>query len=128
MAIAAIRVLSRRREGLILCPQVLIEFWAVATRPLNVNGLAASPAGAALLVDKLARYGTILLDPPDIFSRWRQLVTTHQVSGKKVHDARLVAFMMGHGIEHVLTFNGSDFARYPGIIAIDPRDLVGLAP
>jgi predicted nucleic acid-binding protein len=45
------------------------------------------------------------------------------VSGKKSHDARLVAVMNTQNITRVLTFNTDDFARYPGITAIHPRDL-----
>jgi hypothetical protein len=32
------------------------------------------------------------------------------------HDTRLVAAMLVYGIKHILTFNVSDFARYPNII------------
>ncbi len=35
----------------------------------------------------------------------------HQVSGTKVHDAKLVAAMHVHGIGKILTFNTADFAR-----------------
>ena len=49
----------------------------------------------------------------------------HQVSGKKIYDARLVAVMKSHGIDRIVTFNTKDFARYPGITAIHPASLVG---
>ena len=44
------------------------------------------------------------------------------VSGVQVHDARLVATMIVHGVTHILTFNTSDFVRYApqGIVAVDP--------
>ncbi len=125
---AAIRSLRRRGEAIFFGSQVVIEFWAVATRPLKVNGLGITPQRAGQLVRRLEVLGTMLPDPPDIFPRWLDLVTTHQVSGKKVHDARLVAFMLGHGIGHILTFNFADFARYPGIVAIDRRGIAGVAP
>jgi predicted nucleic acid-binding protein len=51
---------------------------------------------------------------------WRRLVRDHQVSGRQVHDAHLVATMLVHGITHILTFNGQDFARYAEIDVIDP--------
>jgi len=53
---------------------------------------------------------------------WRKLVVTHQVRGKQVHDARLAASMIAHGITHILTLNGADFARYPQLTVIDPTD------
>ena len=126
--VAAIRALRGRGEATVFSGQVVVEFWAVATRPLDVNGLGLTPQRTRQLVDRLEVLGTMLPDPPDLFPRWLDLVTTHQVSGKKVHDARLVAFMLGHGIGRILTFNVADFARYPGIVAIDPRDFVEVTP
>ncbi|MEI6442036.1 MAG: hypothetical protein WCO29_02610 [Nostocales cyanobacterium ELA583] len=32
--------------------------------------------------------------------------------GVNVHDARLVAVILAHGLTHILTFNISDFKRY----------------
>jgi len=43
--------------------------------------------------------------------------------GVKVHDARIVAAMLVHGITHVLTLDEHDFVRYPGITAVHPRML-----
>lgn len=47
---------------------------------------------------------------------------------KQVHDARLVALMQAHGITHILTLNGSDFTRYPGITPVDPASLAPPPP
>ena len=56
------------------------------------------------------------------FGIWRKLIVAHSVKGKQVHDARLVALMKTNGIAHILTLNGGDFTRYPGIVAIDPAN------
>jgi len=48
---------------------------------------------------------------------------THGVSGKKSHDARLVAAMTVNHITHILTFNAGDFARYAGIHVLHPAKL-----
>jgi predicted nucleic acid-binding protein len=64
-----------------------------------------------------------LPDSDNVYAQWRRLVVTHGVSGKKTHDARLVAAMTVHGIAHILTFNGADFARFPGITVIEPGSL-----
>jgi predicted nucleic acid-binding protein len=45
-------------------------------------------------------------------------VKQHAVSGKSAHDARIVAAMIVHGIERLVTFNVRDFKRYEGIIII----------
>jgi predicted nucleic acid-binding protein len=51
------------------------------------------------------------------------LVIQQRVSGKPAHDARLVAAMQVHGITSILTFDKSDFSRYPGIEVIHPADI-----
>lgn len=45
------------------------------------------------------------------------------VSGVRVHDARLVAAMLVHGVGHVLTLNEADFRRYDGITVVEPDSL-----
>jgi hypothetical protein len=50
------------------------------------------------------------------------------VSGKKAHDARLVAAMLAHGLSRLLTFNVSDFARYPGITVLEPAQVLAGPP
>jgi hypothetical protein len=55
---------------------------------------------------------------------WQRLVVQHDVKGRNAHDARLVAAMNVHGVGHILTFNITDFTRYPGIIVLDPRSYV----
>jgi hypothetical protein len=46
------------------------------------------------------------------------------VHGKRVHDARIVAVLQARAVEHLLTFNGADFAAFPSLSWIDPRSLV----
>jgi len=46
----------------------------------------------------MKRFFSVLPDTADVFAEWERLVIQHQVSGKKVHDARLVASMNVHGV------------------------------
>jgi predicted nucleic acid-binding protein len=64
-------------------------------------------------------------DTPDVYPEWRRLVTLYNVKGIQVHDARLVAGMKVHGIGSILTYNPTDFKRYPGITVVHPRDVRG---
>jgi len=64
-----------------------------------------------------------LPDTDDVYPEWRRLVVTHGVSGKKAHDARLVAAMTVNRITHILTFNADNFARYAGIHVLHPAKL-----
>ena len=40
-----------------------------------------------------------------------------------LHDARLVAVMLSHGVTHLLTFNTGDFASFTNISLVHPSDL-----
>jgi predicted nucleic acid-binding protein len=53
---------------------------------------------------------------------WEILVSKYQVSGKLAHDAHLVAIMQVYSVTDILTFNGSDFRRFPGITILDPSN------
>ena len=110
-------------------PQVLYEFWVVTTRPTSaVGGLGRTPAAVDREINAILAGFPLFPDTPAVFPEWRALVRTHAVSGKPSHDARLVALMQAHTITHILTLNGADFARYPGITAIPPASLAPPTP
>ena len=46
-SVDAIDVLRSRGHELVLVPQILYEYWSVATRPVATNGLGLNPAEAA---------------------------------------------------------------------------------
>ncbi len=48
----------------------------------------------------------------------------HRVAGKNTHDPRLVAAMIVHRIDSLLTFNVQDFVRFSEITVVDPRTVV----
>ena len=110
-----------------LAAQNIIEFWSVATRPLANNGLNWDSSRVEQQVQTFLSRFHLLHDNPAIFEVWRQLVVTHQVRGKSVHDARLVAAMQTHQVTHMLTFNVVDFVRYPNITVVSPTS-IGLVP
>ena len=66
---------------------------------------------------------TLQLDIQTIYSEWERLVKLHKVSGKQVHDTRIVAAMLAHKIDTLLTFNIQDFKRYHEISLADPAEL-----
>ena len=96
------------------------EFWNVSTRPVERNGHGLSPAVASLALSDLEIFMTLLPDTAQVYDAWRELLSNHDVRGVQVHDAKLAAAMLAHGVSHILTFNGADFARYPRIEAVHP--------
>jgi predicted nucleic acid-binding protein len=124
-ALDATDALGLQGDSLWVVPQVLYEFWAVATRPVAANGLGLSAARAQAELVRLKALFPLLHDTPAIYPEWETLVVRHTITGKNSHDARLVAAMGVHGITHLLTFNTVDFAHYQGITTLDP---LGVAP
>lgn len=110
-----------------ICAQVLIEFWAVATRPIDVNGLGLTPAVIREQAADLREMFTCLPEPADMADRWQQVADAYSVQGKQAHDARLAVLMLAHGVTHLLTPNPSDFARYQGIVTVTPGEIAAKA-
>jgi predicted nucleic acid-binding protein len=112
-------------EGAEICyvPQNIVELWNVLTRPVTANGCGMKVSDAKREIALLEREFTFLPDNEKVHTAWRRLVETHSVSGKQVHDARVVAAMIVHGITHLLTLNTADFTRYKQITAVHPRAL-----
>jgi predicted nucleic acid-binding protein len=120
----AVQTLSARRERLVIVPQNLYEFWAVATRrpgapPAGQNGLGMTPAQAGQWLRFFRRRFTLLPDREDLSELWQQLVETTAITGFRSHDARLVAAMQSYGITRTLTFNAADFRGLP-VTVVDP--------
>ena len=109
----AVRTLARlRAEGarLILVPQALAEFWVVATRPVEVNGLGASPQAADAEIVRLLGFFDLVPEPPGAFAIGRRLVTETPVVGRRAHDVRLAAAYAAAGCDRLLTLDPRDFA------------------
>ena len=119
-AVRAVAGFIRDGEALVVTPQVVAEFWNVATRSIDKNGLGLSNQDAHNEVGKLEEFCTLLVESIDVYTEWKRLVRMLGVSGVKVHDARLVAAMNVHGVGRILTFNAQDFSRYREIQAIVP--------
>jgi predicted nucleic acid-binding protein len=120
-ATSAIAGLLSREDELCITPQVVAEFWCAATRPVGAtNGLGIEPSFLSTYVSGLLADFDMLEDDKSIFPSWLQLVSSHSVRGKKVHDARLVAVMQSHGVKNLLTFNVDDFDGFGEIQAVHP--------
>lgn len=125
----AVRIILQRGDRCVTSPQNAAEFWSACTRPATARGglgLDVSEADRRLRI--IERLFAILPDVPRTYGLWRHLVVAYGVMGVQAHDARLAAFMGAYGLAHVLTLNAPDFARFPTIVAITPRDLIVAAP
>ena len=120
----AVELLEDRNHELVIVPQVLYEFWAVATRPAENNGLGMTVSAALVQLQELKDLFRLLRDERAIYEIWEQLISSLQIKGKPAHDARLAAAMQRHGITHLLTFNTADFTRFGFVTPCDPAAVV----
>ena len=120
-AIAATMRLIESGETLQVAAQSIAEFWAVATRPVAQNGLGLDVALASSAIAEIERTFELLLsDEAMVYPYWKRLVAEQRVTGRRVFDARLVAVMLAHGIDRLLTFNAADFAGL-GVPVLEPQ-------
>ncbi len=118
-----IRYLISNNHSCFITPQVLIEFWVVATRPVALNGLGWTPEETELAVQMLINQFELLEETSDIFLIWLSLATTHRISGKRTHDLRIQAVVTAHNISHILTLNPQDFVEVEGITIVHPNSI-----
>lgn len=122
-AVDALATLISQEHTVAITPQNLIEFWSVASRPAEANGLGWPVATARQEIDRLLVQFPLLDDQPMVFTHWRTLVTSYQIIGRRIHDARLVAVMLSHGVSHLLTFNSDDFRQFSEIVVVEPSEV-----
>ena len=106
--------------------QILREYLAVATRPVEQNGLGLSASDAVANARVIRDRIRFLAEDSRVSD---QLLTlTHDVScgGKQVHDANVVATMLVHGVEALVTSNVADFRGFADHVRI--IDLPHLTP
>lgn len=127
----AVQSLISRREELLITTQNVAEFCNVATRPVDNNGLGLAPDDALdLLEQQIEPICSILSEPDEAYAELKRLIAKYGVTGKQVHDARLVATMLVWQIENVLTLNERDFRRYEseGITIVTPTSIATMGP
>jgi len=117
-AVRAITALMKTGEPVVITPQIVAEFWNVATRPRERNGIGLTTEQAQAELDEIESFFDVVLESRDVYREWKQLVTFYKVRGVEAHDARLVAAMKVDGISRILTFNTKDFVRYGDIEAL----------
>ncbi len=124
-AVNAVDRLRRTGNTVWLCPQVLSEFWVVATRPQSANGLGWTAAEAESRINLLLRAHPLLEEYPDLFHRWLKLVSENQVIGKRAHDYRLFAMAELYDVPRLLTFDAASVPAGLRVRAVNPAEVSG---
>jgi toxin-antitoxin system PIN domain toxin len=117
---AALERLASRQGGWAVPWPCVHEFVAVVTR--HGAGLRPTPVPQAFEAIEawLSHPGCRLLgETAAHLDLWRALVERAGAVGGAVHDARIAAICLGHGVEELWT-RDRDFARYPDLRTRDP--------
>lgn len=99
--------------------QIIREYLVVATRPTDANGLGLSIHDALSNVRQFTIRMSVCGETEETSKRLRSLVTRHQLSGKRIHDANIVATMQSSGLNKLLTLNAGDFAGFQDVEILD---------
>jgi predicted nucleic acid-binding protein len=119
IAFGRLQSLHDQGNELWLSQQILREYLATMSR----SQIFANPLPAAILAADIARFQTsfrVAEDSAQVMAKLLVLIQQVSVGGKQVHDANIVATMMMHGIDQLLTHNVDDFRRFARYITILP--------
>ncbi len=92
--------------------QILREYFAVATRPIGHNGLGMRQPAAVANVRALRGRLRLMAEHEKVADRLADLLDAVDCAGKQVHDANVVATMLVHGVDTLITSNVEDFVRF----------------
>ncbi len=94
--------------------QVLREYAVVMTRP----GIVENPLSSKEVASDIEKWESIFQiadETEEVTGILVELIKAHDIKGKKIHDANIVAAMMVNLIETLFTFNTDDFKRFKNI-------------
>jgi hypothetical protein len=103
---------------------VRVRILATATRPISANGLGWSVSVCQSNLKAIQSLFQFLPDMPKLYEEWESLVVQYACHGRIAFYARLVAAMRTHDITKILTFNVSDFVRFPNLQILDSNAVV----
>lgn len=119
----AVAFLTTDERYLAVTPQIMREYLAVMTRPLEANGLGMTPSEALDNADEILSIARLLGDGAATTLRLMELVAAGPAIGEQVHDANVVACALAHGATSIVTDNTRHFTLFADLIAIE--DLAG---
>jgi len=97
------------------------EFFSIATNPRIWKDAASSPDQAWSQIESWTRSpsNSVLHETDDFLSTLQKLVARPRVRGPIVHDARVAAICIAHGVDELLSAD-RDFALFPELRTRNP--------
>jgi predicted nucleic acid-binding protein len=122
---AATQLISEDERRLAITPQIVREYLAVATRPVEVNGFGLASEDAVANVEQFLDDMELLSEDAATTRRLLELIGRASAAGKQVHDANVVAVALAHRAAAIITDNARHFARFAELVTIES---LGAAP
>lgn len=99
----------------------IYEFFSVVTNPRIWKDAATAPSAAALQIEAWFQSPTLTLlnENEDFADVLLDLIRQPRVRGPLVHDARIAALCLAHGVEELWT-RDRDFQLFPRLVTRDP--------
>jgi uncharacterized protein len=97
----------------------LAEFYSMATHPRLYDPPSLMEQAVGQIDAWLESPSLILLGEVAAWSSLRDLLVRSKVTGPRVHDARIAALCIGHGVRELWTAD-RDYGRFPGLRTHNP--------
>ena len=119
-AAGCIRELAEGRASWAIPWPCIHEFFAVATHA-RIYGPPSQPVDAVEQVEAWIESPSLVLlaESEPYWQLLRQLLSGSRVTGPQVHDARVAALCMLHGVRELWTAD-RDFTRFPSLQVFNP--------
>ena len=119
-AARCVRSLAEARAPWAIPWPCIHEFLAIVTHPRVYD----PPSPSAVALDQVDAWiespGLLILgEGPEHWSTIRPLIVAGRVAGPKIHDARIAALCLAHGVDALWTVD-RDFSRFPALRAVNP--------
>lgn len=119
-AFDALRVLATARRPWAIPWPCLHEFFSISTHP-RVYAPPSDPGLALSAIEAIVDSPGVQLlgETPDHAQILAGLIRIGRVAGPRVHDARIAAICLGHGVEELWTAD-RDFSCFPALRTVNP--------
>jgi toxin-antitoxin system PIN domain toxin len=119
-AVDRVRELAEGRAPWAIPWPCLHEFLAIATHPRIYD----PPTPIAAAIDQVEAWLEspsllLLAEGSDHWTQLRQLLESGRVAGPRVHDARIAAVCLAHGVRELWTVD-RDFGRFAALVTRNP--------
>jgi len=119
-AVGCLRELAEGRAPWALAWPCIHEFLAIATHPRIWDPPTPVEVGLDQVEAWLESPSVVLLaEGPDHWQQLRTQIEAGRVAGPRVHDARVAALCLGHGVRELWTAD-RDFSRFPSLATSNP--------